>query len=91
MLHRLSKLVGKAGALDGCNGQVVTILGAFGGEFSQHHLRVVYEILVDGKAIFCFAKLYPVRLMVNRAVTFLQEDNVADDLCSCICLERSIR
>ena len=41
---------------------------------------MVYEILVDGKAIFCFAQLHPVRLMVNGAVTFLQKDNVADNI-----------
>ena len=51
MLYRFCKLVCKAGALDGCNGQVVTILGAFHRELPQHHLRVVCEILVDSKAI----------------------------------------
>ena len=92
MLYRLGKLVCKVCTLDGSNGQFLTaILGAFGGQFAQHHLRVVYKIAVDGKAIFRFAELYPVRLMVDGAVMFLQEDNVADDICSCICLERSIR
>ena len=72
MLHRFCKLVGKAGALKGCNGEFLpSVLGAFGGHLAQHHLRVVYEILVDGKAIFCFAQLHPVRLMVNGAVTLL--------------------
>ena len=92
VLHRFGKLVCKVCTLDGSNGQFLSsVLGAFGGQFAQHHLRVVYKIAVDGKAIFRFAELYPVRLMVDGAVTFLQEDNVADDLCSCICLERSIR
>ena len=92
MLYRLGKLVAKVCALDGHNGQFLSsVLGAFGGEYAQNHLRVVYEILVDGKAIHGLAQLHPIRLMVDGAVTFLQEDNVADDLCSCICLERSIR
>ena len=29
--------------------------------------------------------------MVDRAVTFLEENNVADDFCSCVCFERSVR
>ena len=91
VLYRLGKLVCKAGALDGCNGQVVTILGAFGGELPQHHLRVVYEILVDGKAVLGLAKLYPVRLMVDGAVTLLQKDNVTDNICASVGTERIIR
>jgi len=90
MLYRFCKLVCKAGALDGCNGQVVTILGAFHRELPQHHLRVVYEILVDGKAIFRFAQLYPCRFDVRRAVTLLQKDNIADNIRACICLKRIV-
>ena len=90
MLYRLGKLVCKAGALDGCNGQVVTILGAFHRELPQHHLRVVYKILVDGKAIFRFAKLHPVWLMVDGAVTLLQKDNVRNHFGSGIRLERIV-
>ena len=48
--------------------------------YAQHHLRVVYEILVDGKAVLGLAKLHPVRLMVDGAVTLLQKDNVADNI-----------
>ena len=92
MLHRFCKLVGKAGALKGRNGQFLSsVLGAFGGEYAQHHLRVVYEILVDGKAILCFAQLHPVRLMVNGAVTLLQKDNVADNIRASIGAKRIIR
>ena len=81
MLYCLGKLVCKVCTLDGSNGQFLSsVLGAFGGQFAQHHLRVVYEILVDGKAIFCFAQLHPVRLMVDGAVTLLQEDDVADNI-----------
>ena len=90
VLYRLGKLVCKAGALDGCNGQVVTILGAFHRELPQHHLRVVYKILVDGKAIFRFAKLHPVWLMVDGAVTLLQKDNVRNHFGSGIRLERIV-
>ncbi len=80
VLHRFGKLIGKASAIDGRNGQVVTVLGAFQFQISQHHFRVVYEILVDGKAIFGLAKLHPVRLVVDRAVTLLQKNNVADNI-----------
>jgi len=92
MLYRFCKLVGKADALKGRNRQFLSsILGAFGGEYAQNHLRVVCEILVDGKAIFCFAQLHPVRLMVNGAVTFLQKDNVADNIRASIGAKRIIR
>ena len=81
MLYRFCKLVGKADALKGRNRQFLSsILGAFGGEYAQNHLRVVYEILVDGKAIFRFAQLHPCRLNVRGAVTLLQENNVADNI-----------
>ena len=80
VLYRLGKLVCKAGALKGRNGQVMTVLGAFQFQISQHHLRVVYEILVDGKAIFGLAQLHPCRFDVRRAVTLLQENNVADNI-----------
>ena len=92
MLHRFCKLVGKAGALKGCNGEFLpSVLGAFGGHLAQHHLRVVYEILVDGKAVLGLAKLHPVRLMVDGAVTLLQKDNIRNDFGACIGLERIIR
>ena len=92
MLHRFCKLVGKAGALKGCNGEFLpSVLGAFGGHLAQHHLRVVYEILVDGKAVLGLAKLHPVRLMVNGAVTLLQKDNVADNIRTSVSTERIIR
>ena len=81
MLHRFCKLVCQHCTLNGCNGEFLpSVLGAFGGQLAQHHLQVVYEILVDGKAIFCFAQLHPVRLVVDGAVTFLQKDNVADNI-----------
>ena len=91
VLYRLGKLVCKAGALDGCNGQVLpSVLGAFGGQLAQHHLRVVYEILVDGKAILGLAQLHPCRFDVRRAVTLLQKDNIADNIRACICLKRIV-
>ena len=81
MLYRFGKLVGQHCALDGGNRQFLpSVLGAFGGQFAQNHLRVVHEILVDGKAIFGLAKLHPLRLMVDGTVTLLQEDNIRDNI-----------
>ena len=92
MLHRFCKLVCKICTLDGSNSQFLSsILGAFGGEYAQNHLRVVCEILVDGKAALGLAKLHPVRLMVNGAVTLLQKDNVADNIRAGIGAKRIIR
>ena len=92
MLHCLGKLVGKVCTLDGGNGQFLpSVLGAFCGQLAQHHLRVVYEILVDGKSVLGLAKLHPCRLNVRRAVTLLQKDNVADNICASIGTERIVR
>jgi len=52
---------------------------------------VVHEILVDGKAVLGLAELHPVRLMVDGAVTLLQKDNVADNICASIGTERIVR
>ena len=91
MLYRFGKLVGQHCALNGHNGQFLpSVLGAFGGQFTQHHLRVVYEILVDGKAVLGLAKLHPVRLNIRRTVTLLQKDNVTDNICACVGTERII-
>ena len=92
MLYRFGKLVGQHCALDGGNRQFLpSVLGAFGGQFAQNHLRVVHEILVDGKAVLGLAELHPVRLMVDGAVTLLQKDNVADNICASIGTERIVR
>ena len=91
MLYRFGKLVGQHCALNGRNGQIVSVWGAFGGQLAQHHLRVVHKILVDSKAILGLAKLHPVRLMVDGAVTLLQEDNIRNHFGASIRLERIIR
>ena len=92
MLHRFCKLVCQHCTLNGCNGEFLpSVLGAFCGQFAQNHLRVAYEILVDGKAVLGLAKLHPVRLMVNGAVTLLQKDNVADNIRASIGAKRIIR
>ena len=91
MLDSFGKLVCQHCTLNGAHGAFLTaILGAFSGQFAQHHLRVVYKIAVDGKAIFRFAELYPVRLMVDGAVTLLQEDNVADNIRTSVGTERVV-
>ena len=87
VLHRLGKLVCKAGALDGYNGQVVTILGAFQFQISQHHFRMVYKILIDIEAIFGLPQLHPCRFDVCRAVTLLQKEDIRNNLGACICLK----
>ena len=90
MLYRFGKLVCQHCALDGSNSQVVAVLGAFGGQFAQHHFRAVYKIAVDGKAIFRLAELYPVRFMVDGAVTLLQKNNVRNNIGTSIGAERIV-
>ena len=58
---------------------------------SQHHIWIVYEIAVDGKAVRILAQVYPIGLNLDGAVTLLQEDDVADDLSSRVCLESVVR
>jgi len=91
VLHRLGKLVCKAGALDGYNGQVVTILGAFQFRISQHHFRAVYKIAVESKSILSLPQLHPCGLDIRGAVTLLQKDNVADNIRTSVSTERIIR
>ena len=92
VLYCLGKLVGQHGSLDGCNRQFLSsVLGAFGGQLAQNHLRVIYEILVDGKVVLGLAKLHPCRLNVRRAVTLLQKDNVTDNIRASVSTERIIR
>ena len=87
VLHRLGKLVCKAGALDGYNGQVVTILGAFQFQISQHHFRVVYKIAVESKSILSLPQLHPCGLDIRGAVTLLQKEDIRNNLGACICLK----
>ena len=90
MLHRLGKLVCKAGALDGYNGQVMTILGAFQFQISQHHFRVVYKIAVESKSILSLPQLHPCGLDIRGAVTLLQKDNVTDNIRTSVGTERTV-
>ena len=52
------------------------ILRILRGETPQHHLRVVSKIAVDRDIVRGQPKVYPIRLNVNRVVSFLQEDDV---------------
>ena len=63
---------------------------AFFCAITQHHLRMVEEIAVDCISIFVFPSVHPLWFNRNRMVTLLQEDNIRNDLSSCICLERII-
>ena len=56
------------------------ILCAFGGQFTQNHLRVVRKVAVDGDAICRLSQLHPCGFMVHGPVAFLQKDDVADNI-----------
>ena len=81
VLHRFGKLVCKAGALKGRNGQFLSsVLGAFGGQSSPRTISgwsTKYWLMAKPSSVL--PKLHPVRLMVDGAVTLLQKDNVADN------------
>ncbi len=84
------QLVGKFQSLNGIYGVIHAMSGAFRLLPAQHHFRVVQEIAVDGKIIFGLSGLRPVRGNVNRAVTFLQENDVGYHLCPGIGLKRIV-
>ena len=90
VLYCFGKLLCKAGTLDWGNSQVMAVLGAFHLQPAQNHFRMLHKIAVEGKTILGLPRLHPCRFDVRRAVTFLQEDNVADDFRSCICLKSVI-
>ena len=52
--------------------------------------RVVQEIAVDGKAVLGLPGLRPLRHDVQRTVTLLQEDDVRNDLGTCVLFESVI-
>ena len=80
VLYCFGKLVCKAGSLNGCNGQVMAVLGAFQFQISQYHFRMLYKIAVEGETILGLPQLYPCGFNIHRAVTLLQENDVADNI-----------
>ena len=88
----LFQLLGKVCALDGLNRSfLLSVLGAFGCDFAQHHFGMLRKILVDGVAFRCFAKVYPVCPLYCCTVTLLQEQNVSNHAGVGIALERIVR
>ena len=88
----LFQLLGKVCALDGLDRCfLLAVLGAFGGDFPQHHLRMLCKILVDGIALRCFTEIYPVSPFHRCTVTLLQEQNVSNHARVGIALERIVR
>ena len=69
----------------------MAVLGAFRGQLSQNHLRVVNKVTVKGKALFRLAKLHPCGLNVCRTVALLQKNNVADHICTSVGAESVVR
>ena len=70
------QLVGQLKSLNRIYGVVHAVGGAFRLLASQHHLRVVQKILVDREAVLGPTHLGPVRRNVQRAVPFLQKENI---------------
>ena len=76
VLDSFLKLLCQRNAIFGNHGVVLSEPGAFGGFFTQYHVRVIQEVAVDGIAVLVLTGLHPVRLDGNGPVAFLQEDNV---------------
>ena len=91
VLHSIMQLVGKLQSLDGVHGVVHTMSSAYRLLSAQHHFRVVDKIPVDGKSVLRLSGLSPFRHDVQRAVPFLEEDDVRYHLGTGILFERVIR
>ena len=90
ILHGIVQLIGQLQALDGVHGVVHAVSGAFRFLSAQHHLRVVQEIAVDGKAVLGLSGLRPFLHNVQRTPSPLEEDNIRDHFGPSIGLERSV-
>ena len=93
-----AELLRKVCALDGRNGKVLpAVLRAFRGLPSQHHLRVVDEIPVDGKAVRVRSRVspdtrvYPIGFDFNGSVPLLKKDNIRDDIRTGVGFEGIVR
>ena len=52
---------------------------------------MLHKIAVHRNTVFIGIKVYPIWLCVNHSVTLLQKENVARNLCACVCSESVIR
>ena len=92
MGDRFVKLLGEVCTLNRLNGEVLfSVLCAFGGLTTEYHFGMLNEIAVDGETVFVLTEVYPIRLNAYRAVSLLQEDDVADYIRSGICPESIVR
>ena len=88
MGHRAFKLFGQVGPLDRIDRHVLpAILGAFGRKFTQHHVRVIHKILVDGVTFGRLAYLHPLWFPVDGPLQLLQKEDIGNDFRPCIGFE----
>ena len=66
------------------------VLRTFLGQCTQHHLRVLCEILIDGKAFCAFPQLRPLRICNSGRFPLLKEQNIRHNIRSGISPERII-
>ena len=92
-----AELLRKVCALDGRNGKVLpAVLRAFRGLPPQHHLRVVDEILIDGKAVRVRSRVspdtrvYPIGFDLNGSVPLLKKDNIRNNIRTGVGAERIV-
>ena len=91
VLDGLGQLVLQTGPLDGYYSEILpAVLGALRGLHTQHHLRVVDEVTIDGKAVSSLPQLHPGRFGQVDVFPLLQEDDVRHDLRAGVGLERIV-
>ena len=88
VLHGRCQLNGEVCSLNGFNSEVLlSVLGRCAALPTDDHLRMIDKVGIDRKAIRVGAKIHPVRVDFNGAVTLLQEDDVRDNIGTGVSLE----
>ena len=79
-------------------GVFVWLTGRFFAEPSRHHLHftenhigVIDKVAVHLDTVFIGIQVYPIRFNVNDTVTLLENENIGNDLGSCVALKSVVR
>ena len=93
MLHRLGQLLGKHCTFqrDARGFILVAVKIGFTHHCPQHHFRMRCEIAVDRNAVCRLSQMHPSGFDRQRALAFLQKEDVRRDFRAGIRLERCVR
>ena len=85
MANRLMQLIREAYVLFREDGKALpTVLRILPGQHAQNHFRVLNKVAVHGQAVRVFIHMNPIRLNLDSPIPLLQEDDVRNDLGTCV-------